>query len=243
MKVQNLLKKYKITPDPLKDQFFLVDEEVIKKIVDLADLDKNDVVLEIGAGVGKLTGELAKKAGKVITIEIDERFKPLLADSPKNVELHFEDARNFFQLNGKFWKKKEYNKVIANLPFSLCEPFLHNLTFLQYDKVILLVPQKFADKIEDNPIFGSFFKAEEKLKVNREKFYPIPKTNSVVINLIKLPDTIKTKNLSLFLRQFIYKDENVKVKNSLREGLIKYVYLTTGGRLTKNEAKEIVAKC
>jgi len=63
MDVKSELQKAGIGPDPLKDQFFLVDENIISKIAELADLTGNDVVLEIGAGVGNLTKELAKKAG------------------------------------------------------------------------------------------------------------------------------------------------------------------------------------
>ena len=71
--------KLEINPDPLKDQFFLTDDKIIKKIVEFANLERKDVVLEIGAGTGNLTKELAKRAGKVIVFEIDSRFKPFLS--------------------------------------------------------------------------------------------------------------------------------------------------------------------
>ena len=242
MDVQSLLKKENIIPDPLNDQFFLTDDISIKKLIDLADLRDKDVVLEIGTGIGNITRELAKKSGKVIAFEIDERFKPLLTDLPKNVDLRFEDAWEYVKLHGKSFKKREYNKVVANIPYSFAEKFLHNLTFLIYDKVILVLPQSLVKKIEVNPIFGSFFKVEEKLKIDKNKFYPVPRTNSVIINLIKLPDAIATKNLSLFLRQHLYQYEYVKTKNSLREGLIKYTWLTKSKRLTKKEAKKILGK-
>lgn len=115
------LKKYNIIPDPLKDQFFLMDETVIKKTVDFADLKKSDTVLEVGAGTGNLTSELAKKAGRVIAFEIDTKFKPFLSKLPKNVEVHYENAWEYIQLHGKWKKKKEYNKVVSNLPYSFVE--------------------------------------------------------------------------------------------------------------------------
>jgi 16S rRNA (adenine1518-N6/adenine1519-N6)-dimethyltransferase len=240
MDIQNILNKYNITTDPLKDQFFLTDRNILKKIVETAEVNKNDVVLEIGAGVGNLTKELAKKARKVIAFEVDVRFKPLLTTLPNNVELHFQNARSFFQLKGKFKKKKVYNKVVSNMPYSLNEPLLHNLTFLDYDKVILLVPIKFAYSVQTNPVFSSFFKIEQKFEVNRSKFYPKPKTNSVVIDLVKLPDPIRTKNLPLFLRQYMYQHEEQKTINSITEGILKYHWLTQKQKLTKNEARNIV---
>jgi len=181
------LGKLEINPDPLKDQFFLTDDKIIKKIVEFANLERKDVVLEIGAGTGNLTKELAKRAGKVIVFEIDSRFKPFLSKLPKNVDVHYENAWDFVQMHGKFRKKKEYNKVVSNLPYSFIEPFLHNLTFLDYDKVILLVPNRFLKKTEKWGVFGSFFKPKVLLEVPKEKFFPIPGTDSTVIELVRLP--------------------------------------------------------
>lgn len=242
MDIKSQLDKFGIVPDPLKDQFFLTDDKIIQQIVHFADLHKNDVVLEVGAGVGNLTEELAKKAGRVITFEIDPRFKPFLSKLPENVEVHFENAWKFVQLHGKFKHKKEYNKVVSNLPYSFVEPFLHNLTFLDYDKIILAVPIKFLKKIDGWAVFGSFFKAKVLLEIPKEKFYPVPRTDSVVIELLKLPDPIKNKNPGLFLRQHLYQHEQQLVKNSLMEGIIKYAKLVHSKNLTKNGAREFVTK-
>lgn len=240
MDVKGIPNQFNIAPDPLKDQFFLQDEEIIKRIVESADLNRDDVVLEVGAGIGNLTREIAKKAGKVIAFEIDPQFKPILSSLPSNVELRFESAWEYVQLHGKFRKKKEYNKVVANPPYSFIEPFLHNLTFVDYDKVILMIPEKMLKKIDGFDVFGSFFRANILIRVPKEKFYPIPKTNSVVIDLIKLPDPIENKNLGLFLRQYIYQHEPQLVKNSLMEGLIKYSRLVFAKNLTKNKARQII---
>lgn len=142
--------------------------------------------------------------------------------------------------HGKYRKRKEYNKVISNLPYSFIEPFLHNLTFLEYDKVILLFPLKFLKKIKENEVFASFFKAKVLLEVPKEKFYPVPRTNSVVVDLVKLDDPVKTKNLGLFLRQYMYQHEGQLVKNSLMEGIIKYKRLVYSKKVTKNEARMII---
>lgn len=240
MNIKKDLAKLNITPNPIKDQFFLTDEKIIKRIADFADLEKSDVVLEVGTGVGNLTEELAKKAGRVIAFEIDERFKPFLSKLPKNVDVRYENAWDFIQLHGKWKKKKIYNKVVSNLPYSFVEQFLHNLTFLEYDKVILLVPAKIIKKIEQSGIFASFFKIETLLEISKESFYPIPRTNSLLIKLIKLPDPIETKNIGRFLRQYIYQHEDQLVKNSLMEGLIKYEKIVNSNNLTKNEARKII---
>lgn len=242
MNIQDQLEKANIIPDPLKDQFFLTDENIIKKTIEFADLKKGDIVLEVGAGVGNLTNELAKKVKKVFAFEIDERFKPFLSNLPANVEVHYENAWQFVQMHGKFRKKKIYNKVVSNLPYSFIEPFLHNLTFLDYDRVILLVPSRFMKKTEKWGVVGSFFNPTVLLEVPKESFYPIPKTNSVLIDLVKLPDPLEHKNLGRFLRQCMYQHEDQLVKNSLMEGLIKYQKLIYSKPLTKNEARAIILK-
>jgi len=242
MKTKKLLEKHGITPNPMKDQFFLDDYKAIKKMIKLAELKKKDIVLEIGAGTGNLTREIAKKAGKVITFEIDKRFEPILEKLPSNVEVNYQNAWDFIQLEGKFKKSKIYNKVVSSPPYSFLQPFLHNLTFLEYNKVILLVPLKFVNTIKESGIFSSFFKPEVKTILKKDKFYPKPDIKSAIINLKKLQDPIKTENIGLFLRQYIYRHEPQLVKNSLREGLIKYHLWVNNKRITKNQARKMIKK-
>ncbi len=240
MDIKRILGNKKFDPDPLKDQFFLIDDNVAERLVGYADLCENDTVLEIGTGFGNITDLIAKNAKKVISFEIDKRFRPYLKDLPENVDLRFTDAWDYVRLKGKFKKKKEYNKIISNLPYSFCEKLLHNLTFLEYDRVILLVPLKFVNTIRENRIFGSFFICELKETVSKNSFYPKPRTNSAIIDLVKIQDPVETKNISLFLRQYIYQHEEQKTKNSLREGLIKFYANALHKNLTKNQARNII---
>jgi 16S rRNA (adenine1518-N6/adenine1519-N6)-dimethyltransferase len=240
MKTKSLLKKHNINPNPMKDQFFLDNQKTIEKLVSLANLNNQDIVLEIGAGTGNLTRELAKFAGKVITFEIDDRFIPILESLPSNVDLLVEDAWDSVQLQGKFRKKKEYNKIVASPPYAFLEPFLHNLTFLIYDKVVLLVPMKFVESIKENAVFSSFFQPEIKFKVDKKAFYPQPSITSAAIILHQLPDPLGAKNPGLFLRQYIYQHEQQLVKNSLREGLIVYYQKVNNKKVTKNQARQMV---
>ena len=241
MDIKAKIESKKFVPQPLKDQFFLVDEKIIDDLIKFGEVNNADTVLEIGAGFGNVTKEIARSAKKVIAFEIDKRFKPYLDSLPNNVDLHFEDAWDYVQLHGKFEKRRVFNKIISNLPYSFCEKLLHNLTFLEYEKVVLLVPLKFVNTIKENGIFSSFFECVLLETVSRNSFFPVPKTNSALIDLRKLKDPLKEKNLPLFLRQYIYQHEDAKVKNSLREGLIVYSRLVNNKDLTKNEARKIIA--
>lgn len=229
-----------INPDPKKDQFILTDQAVLRGIVEAASLRSSDTVLEIGAGPGNLTSLLAERAGKVIAIEKDPGFAPELENMPNNVEVLIQDARSFVSRRGKYMQEKVFNKIVSNLPYSMCEWLLHQLTFIDYDKAILLVPKIFAEKINDNPVFGSFFQAVQLLPVHKSKFSPVPRTDSVLIDLQHLPDPLATSNLGLFLRQHMYQHEAQIPRNALVEGIIRYA-AAKNRKLTKNQARDIIA--
>jgi len=242
MNIEKVLKDKNIILDVNKDQVFLIDNKIIDDICCLVELNKNDIVLEIGAGIGNITEILSKKAGKVIAFEIDKQFKPFLEKMPSNVEVYYRNILDYSGFKGKYRKKGGFNKIISSLPYSLCEPILHKLTFYEYDKCILVLPKRFVYKIKINPIFSSFFKANILFEIEKQKFYPIPNTNSEVIELIKLNNPIKSKDIKLFLKQYLYKHENQKVKNSLREGIIEYYRMTENRKVTKNNARDIIEK-
>ena len=88
--VKQLLKKYNVYPSKRLGQNFLVDEGVLQKIIEAAQLKPDDIVLEIGPGIGNLTRELAKRAKKVIAIEKDPKMVGILKETLKefrNVEI------------------------------------------------------------------------------------------------------------------------------------------------------------
>ncbi len=226
------------------DQHFLISEKIIKEIVEQANLTNTDVVLEIGAGIGNLTKFLAAGAGRVIAVEYDKRFMSQLNELPQNVSIIFESATQIpvVRQGGKVWKTKEYNKIISAPPYSILEWWLHNITFVKFDLSLLVVPEGFFYSVRENCVFSSFFEPEIVFMVPKDAFYPKPKTNSVLMKLNRLPDAIDTKNLSLFLSQYLYQCEDRKVKNTLREGLIQWEKSVNNKELSKKEAHGIIEK-
>lgn len=242
--LKSLLEKNKMNPDLEKDQYFLLDEKILQGMVKIADIKPEEKVLEIGAGPGNLTRLLAQKAKSVVAFEIDKRFKPMLARLPSNVEVVYQDAwkglkRFKSSPGGKFWA---FHKIVANPPYSLIEPMAHAFTVRPFRKMVLLIPKKFLNKIKSNEVFGSFYEASLAFEVSKTAFWPKPKTNSAVVVIKKLPNPVKSKNLGLFLRQYLYLHENQLVKNSLREGLIKGAKLLYEKTLTKKAARQIIKK-
>lgn len=173
MDIARVLKEYKITPLRSKDQFFLADEAVLDYEVDLAGLMPEDVVLEIGAGIGNLTRKIAQHA-IVIAIEKDKRFLPLLrkiencdviiGDALEVLEekrkterketLHSEEHLKEIQSHLFRFSSLHFNKIISNIPFHLSQRLLVELLQHEWNLAVLCVQRAFAEKLWKKKAIG-----------------------------------------------------------------------------------------
>lgn len=215
------------------DQFLLVDRKVVEDLIKIAHVGKKDVVLEIGAGSGTITRKLAKKAGKVIAIEIDKKFYERLKNLPKNVEIIFGDSLKIFD------KKLKFNKIVANLPSSLIEPLMGRLTKIPFETAVFLIPLKFFSKLKTNASYNIYFETELIQKVRPSSFSPSPKTNWALIKMIRKPDPLKTKEFDRFVARYVYEHPKAKLKNARTEALIRF-YRSIGVNFTKNQARKLI---
>lgn len=223
-----------MTNENLLDQFFLIDKNITRLIVATAELGKKDSVLEIGAGSGIVTREIAQKAGKVLAVEIDRQFEKDLKKIHGRVQAVFADALKVLRE-----KRYKFNKIVGSLPSSIIEPLMRILTRVNFDLAIFLVPLKFAYKLKDSNVFSAFFKIEILEKVFRKSFSPVPKTNWAMIKITRKPDPLKTGERKRFLQQFTYEHPRAELNNALTEGLVRF-YKFQGRSLTKNQAREII---
>ncbi|MBS3166452.1 hypothetical protein J4444_04995 [Candidatus Woesearchaeota archaeon] len=208
---------YNIVPSPLKDQHFLVGDTIFQKIVELGHLVHKDIVVEIGPGIGILTRELAKKASKVIAIELDSSLQKILEETlPQNVELIFDNALDVLP------QRKNFNKIVANIPYQICEPLFHYLcTAKKVELSVLMVPISFAKIAQDNPIFSAFLDVKIITEVPAAAFFSPPKVISAVIVVIP-KSNLNELNNSEFIRQKLYLQRDKKLKNGLRDTIIDY---------------------
>jgi len=170
-------------------QNFLINEKVAERELQYANVNKDDVVLEIGPGEGVLTKLLAERAGKVLAVEIDEKLVHLLKKFlPGNVELIQGDV-----LKIDFEKLPCFNKVVSNLPFQISSPVTFKLLDYGFDLAILVYQKEFADRLVAKSgcknysrlSVNVYYKAEcEVLEViPRTCFKPEPKVDSCIVKL------------------------------------------------------------
>jgi 16S rRNA (adenine1518-N6/adenine1519-N6)-dimethyltransferase len=227
--MEKLLRKHGIVPDPEMGQNFMTRSETIRKIVSLARFKRTETVLEIGAGLGFLTQEIAGKAKKVIAVEMDRKLASIL-------EKEFAGCKNLEIIRGNILKvirRIRCDVIVSNLPYAISEALLRKLTVYDFRRAVFVVPKGFAYKLiakesEDNysklSVFAqSFFDIEIKMELSKDDFYPKPDTNSVVITVEKLP---KNPVQKLFLW------ETKKMKNILLK------ILSDEKKMTKKQAKE-----
>ena len=221
---KNILNQHGITLNKNLGQNYLIDKNKRNQIIGFGDVDKNDVVLEIGTGIGTLTIELAKKAKKVIAIEQDENICKILTKRLKdekidNVELINDDA-----LKVDFPK---FNKIISNLPYQISSPITFKFLEYDFDLAILMYQKEFADRM--NGEVGSknysrlsamlYFKCnvETLTNVSAESFIPKPKIDSTVVKLTPKENRIADDDFKIYsnFTKALFQHRNKKIKNAL----------------------------
>jgi 16S rRNA (adenine1518-N6/adenine1519-N6)-dimethyltransferase len=199
----------KIKPKKSLGQNFLSDQSVIRKIVEAANLQKEDVVLEIGPGKGILTEALASKCQKVIAVEIDQNLIPVLQNRFKNnskIEIIHQDI---LQSDIKELENLNY-KLIANLPYYITSPIIRK--FLESEtppqEMILMVQKEVAERITASKGEMSilavsvqyYATAEILFLVPRTAFDPAPEVDSAVIRITHNAQRLDPKERDNFFR-------------------------------------------
>jgi len=197
-----LLKKYKLSANKNLGQNFLINENVVNNIVDSSSIGEDDVVIEIGPGLGNLTEELLKKAGKVIAIELDDRMTEILKDRffmYKNFELINEDVLKV-DLNSIIKEQKSMGlknaKIVANLPYYITTPIIMKLLEEKLDitSITVMIQKEVADRLIAVPgskLSGAitycvnyYAESESIMVVDNSSFIPEPSVSSEVIKLV-----------------------------------------------------------
>lgn len=213
-----IIKKYKVKANKNLGQNFLVDEQAIKDIVDGASIKCDDLVIEIGPGLGTLTSFLLEKAKKVICIELDKKMIKILNDrfiAYNNIELINADVLRI-DLKEIIKQEKEKNeiknvKIVANLPYYITTPIIMKLIEdkLDVDSITVMIQKEVAQRLIEIPsgkntgaiTYTIYYYCEgEKIRdVENTSFIPMPEVTSQVINLkLRKEPWVKVDNEKVF---------------------------------------------
>ena len=215
-----LMDKYNIKANKNLGQNFLVDENVIENAIEKSDINEDDLVIEIGPGLGTLTKYLLEKAGRVICVELDKRMIKIL-------EERFFLYKNFEVINNDILKvnlnelinqaKQKYNlrkaKIVANLPYYITTPIIMKLLESKIDiaSLTVMIQKEVAERLAEIPggkntgaiTYTVYYygETEKLLEVSKSSFIPEPSVTSEVIKInIRKEPPVKVKNESSFFK-------------------------------------------
>lgn len=196
-KTEYLWDKYGFTPQKKLGQNFLVDPRIVDRIIEALKLNKEDAVLEIGAGTGVLTEKLAPLARKVIAIEIDERLCQILKEEVgeyANLEVICADATKI-SLFDRFHQQEKV-KVVGNLPYQIASSLILELAKSEWLKFMVVMTQReVAERITSPPgskkrgaltvLINYYVKITKIIDVPPQVFIPRPRVGSTIIKIEK----------------------------------------------------------
>lgn len=220
---QFILHKYKIQANKSLGQNFLVNDNVIDEIIRGSNIDKQDLIIEIGPGLGVLTNRLLQESNNVVAVELDKRMVNILKDrfaqnindkAESKLEIINEDILkiNLNQLIAEKRKNQEIKqvKIVANLPYYISTPIIMKLleNRLDIDEIIVMVQQEVAERLiakTGTRLAGAityaveyYSEATSVIKVPKESFVPSPKVESEVIKLkVRKDEKIHVENEKL----------------------------------------------
>jgi len=238
-RAKHLLRLYGFFPKKRLGQHFVVNSDILQRLVSHASLTEDDVVLEVGAGLGFLTQLLSSKCKKVVAVEVDPKLVSFLRK-----QLH--GLPNIDLIEGDILKVSlpPFNKVVSAPPYSISSPLLFRLLERKFDWAVLILQKEFAERLAasvGSKDYGRltvtiYYRAEVELLdyVPRTMFYPPPDVDSMMVRLKPRDPPFHVEDEETFfeLVRTLFTQRNRKVRNGLISFLRKH-------EITGKEAVEL----
>lgn len=255
---KEIISKYNIRLTKSLGQNFLTDTNVVKKIVDAANVGPKDLVIEVGPGIGSMTVELAARAGKVVAIEIDKHLIPALTENLK-------DFSNFTLINNDVLEvdfkqdiferlqsedpafKPESVKVVANLPYYITTPII--MKFLEenpgINSMVFMVQKEVADRMSAEPggkEYGAlsvavqyYSKPLKVMNVPPQCFIPRPEVDSTVVRL----EVYENPPVELYSKDVFFRTVKASF-GQRRKTLVNALHNSGNFNINKEEIKDLL---
>ncbi|HEY74391.1 MAG: ribosomal RNA small subunit methyltransferase A [Chloroflexi bacterium] len=234
MDARGLLRQWNLRPSKELGQNFLCNQAVLEKIIAAAELTPDDIVLEIGAGVGTLTELLAQAAGRVVAVELDERLIPVLQSVLTNFENITLIQGDILALNPAILinTPNPHYKVVANLPYYITSAALRHLleANLKPQCMVLTVQREVAERITAEPgqmsllaVSVQFYGRPRLLfRIQPGSFYPAPGVESAVVRVdthTAPPVDVEDEDVFFRIVRAGFSQRRKQLRNSLSAGL------------------------
>jgi 16S rRNA (adenine1518-N6/adenine1519-N6)-dimethyltransferase len=230
--LRNFLYAHHIRPNKAFGQNFLVEHDVLLHIVEAAEINADDQVLELGAGTGVLTRELAKRARRVVAVELEREMLALVAETTRNYSNVEIMERNLLYVDPTEVFHSDSYKLVANLPYYITAPtFRHFLEGANPPRLfVVMVQYEVAQRIIAGPgdlsllgISIQFYGAPKIIEhVPARAFYPAPKVDSAILRIDlkdEVPLTRGQRDSFFRLVQAGFSERRKQIHNSLAHGL------------------------
>lgn len=235
--INSLIEEYDFKFSKSLGQNFLADENILKKIIESASLDPEDMVLEIGPGIGALTFAISNRVNKIAAVEIDKSLIPLLDKVLKGrdnvIVIHGDILKtNLKELEEMYFQNKPF-KVIANLPYYITSPIIMNLleSNLNIDLMVFTLQKEVAQRLTASPgnkdygaitvAINYYCQAEIITYVSKNVFMPRPNVDSAVVRLIireQPPVEVENKDIFFNLVKTVFRYRRKTLLNALAQG-------------------------
>lgn len=236
---RSLLRQHQIRPMKRLGQSFAIDTALLHSMITYANLNKSDVVLEIGAGFGFLTRLLSLRCKKVVAVEVDHKLAYVLRKqlcNLQNVEL--------IEGNVLTVDTPSFEKVVSTPPYSISSPLLFWLLDRPFKLAVLAFQEEFAKRLTaavgsrdySRLTVSTYYRAEAELldEIPRTSFYPPPDVDSIIVRLKPKPAPFKVKDEKAFfeLVRTVFTQRNKKLRNAALSFIVKQC-------ASKTEAKRL----
>jgi len=220
---RRLLRVYRVFPKKRLGQNFMTDSALLQRMISYAGLNSEDVVLEVGAGLGFLTRLLSSKCKKVVAVEVDLKLVQVLREQ-------FQGIGNIELIEGDVLKASAppFNKVVSTPPYSISSPLLFWLLEKPFDIAVLTFQKEFAERLAapvgskdySRLTVSTYYRTDVELLdyVPRAAFYPSPDVDSMVVRLKpkpKPPFRLKNEKVFFELVQAVFTQRNKKLRNAI----------------------------
>ena len=227
-RTKEILAKYNMSAKKKFGQNFLIDKSVLSGIVEAAGVTDNDLVLEIGPGIGSLTQYLAESAGKVVAVEIDRGLLPVLEDTLSEYDNVTVINQDILKVDiDRIVTESNNNrpiKVVANLPYYITTPIIMKLFEggALIESITVMIQKEVADRMVAEPgskdygslslAVGYYAEAVKVMDVSPSSFIPQPGVGSAVVNLVRYTKPVVEVNDEKYMFEIIRTSFNQRRK-------------------------------